>query len=233
MKNIIFVFLLIFAAFVSGAQAQKDLNNSSPVVVELFTSQGCPACPPADEYLGKLARSKSTIALACHVDYFNVRGDTLAKSFCTDRQTKYIEQIKRKSHFTPQMMVNGHMSAIGYDMQDVAAKMIKGKSEKLSLISIKPQNSGVFNFSIPERDFYEQADILLISYKRPLKITKRGRSSTYYQVIDKIMPLGSWGGSQISRAVYPLLSSTHAGFTIIAQNRRDGKIVAAGNYRMK
>ena len=213
------------------AKAQEDLNHSTPVVVELFTSQGCPACPPADQYLGKLAQSRATIALSCHVDYFNVRGDTLARPFCTERQTRYIKQIGRKAHFTPQMMINGHMSAIGYDTTDVAAKMVKGRAEKLTPILIRPVTNQVFNYTIHERNYYDQATVSLILYKKPLRISHRGHSAIYHQVIDKIIPLGTWGGTEITRPFTPLSGQNHAGFAIIAQDIKTGKILAAGNYK--
>lgn len=77
----------------------------SPVVIELFSSQACPACPPADAYLGSLIKSKGVIALSCHVDYFGRRGTELGKAFCTERQARYIKQIGRHSYYTPQMMI--------------------------------------------------------------------------------------------------------------------------------
>ncbi len=220
-----------------GIIVEKDYTATldkkpSPVVVELFSSQGCPACPPADEYMGTLAKSDGVIALSCHVDYFGKQSAGLGQKFCTDRQTKYIRQIKRKSHYTPQMMVNGHMNVIGYETQEVAAKIVKGRAEHVGEIIIQPQASGVYKFSISDRRFSGSVDLMLISYDKPHRVSYRGKITTYYNVIDKLIPLGTWQGGAINRAVFPLVNNNHAGFAIIAQDKKSGKILAAGNYKL-
>lgn len=89
----------------------------TPVVVELFTSQGCSTCPPADEYLGALAKRPDVLALAFHVDYWNYIGwtDPFAKPWATSRQRAYQESFHLRFVYTPQMVVNGVAQGAGGD----------------------------------------------------------------------------------------------------------------------
>ena len=241
MKNFILSLFLLFPTVVyaqsikvesSGKYTGPLQTTASPVVVELFSSQKCPACPPADEYMKDLINSKGVIALSCHVDYFGKTSANLGKKFCTNRQTRYIKQIGRKSHFTPQMMVNGHMSEVGYETSDVAASIVKGRSERVQEIGITSRAPNVFNFQLKNNSNVSRADVWVAVYQKPKSITRRGKTTTYYNVIKNITPLGQWSGSSISRALSPLIDSNSAGFAIVAQDTRSGKILAAGDYKL-
>ena len=86
-----------------------------PVVVELFTSQGCYSCPPADEYLGVLAKRPGLLALSFHVDYWNYLGwrDPYSSAEASQRQQTYAYAMRRRSVYTPQMVVDGKLQGIG------------------------------------------------------------------------------------------------------------------------
>ena len=88
----------------------------TPVVVELFTSQGCSSCPPADAFLGELARQPGIIALAWHVDYWNSLGwtDRYARRAWTDRQRAYAHYLGDEV-YTPALVVNGAAMVVGSD----------------------------------------------------------------------------------------------------------------------
>lgn len=206
-------------------------NTASPVVVELFSSQNCPACPPADKFMQSLSQKKGIIALSCHVDYFGKTSAGLDHKFCTDRQARYIERMGRKSYFTPQMMINGHMSEIGYEYDAVSASIMKGRSERVSEITIKPKASGVYEFSVPFKNISHRADLWMAVYQKPQQVSERGSKMVYYNVMSNFIPLGDWGGSSINRAVFPILSDKSAGFAIVAQDSRTGEVLAAGDYR--
>ena len=99
------IFIFILLLFPLSAAAQGTMVQSSgvytgplqtkpsPVVVELFSSQNCPACPEADAYMNDLVKSDAVIALSCHVDYFGQTSAGLGKKFCTERQGRYMKQI--------------------------------------------------------------------------------------------------------------------------------------------
>jgi hypothetical protein len=103
-----------------------------PVVLELFTSQGCSSCPPADALLGELAQRPNVIALAWHVDYWNALGwrDPFASQHWTERQTGYAMHL-RNEVYTPALVVNGASMVVGSDR--VAVRAAIGKAPALSV----------------------------------------------------------------------------------------------------
>ncbi len=97
------------------------MAQDTPVVVELFTAQGCPSCPPADAFLEELAAREDVIALSLHVDYWDYIGweDTFGKPEHTERQRGYAETQGQKMVYTPQMVINGTDHAVGTHRIDV------------------------------------------------------------------------------------------------------------------
>jgi hypothetical protein len=107
------------AAITAGSAAAADPPGgaAAPVVVELFTSQGCNSCPPADAFLGELAKRPGVIALGFHVDYWDYMGwkDPFAKPANTQRQKHYGRSLAQRYVFTPQMVVDGRFQDVGSD----------------------------------------------------------------------------------------------------------------------
>ncbi|WP_339107567.1 DUF1223 domain-containing protein [Thioclava sp. GXIMD4216] len=106
------------AVAAATAPAGVDVSKgTSPVVVELFTSQGCAACPPADKLLEGLAERDDVIALALHVDYWDYLGwrDPFGQPAFTSRQKGYARAVKERMIYTPQMIVNGQQRLLGAD----------------------------------------------------------------------------------------------------------------------
>jgi hypothetical protein len=236
MKNFIFILLLMVP--LASVQAQ-ELNfaeplqeKASPVVVELFSSENCPACPPADEFMGTLSQSKGVIALSCHVDYFGKTAKALGREFCTDRQSKYIQRMGRKSHFTPQMMINGHMSEVGYETLKVSAGLVKGRADRVQEIEINPAQEGVYHYTMPEAQLSQPVTVWMAIYDRPKEVNHRGRIVTYYNVVKRYIPLGQWQGTNYSRAVFLITDADSLGFAIVAQDQSTGKIIAAGDFKL-
>ena len=93
-----------------------------PVVVELFTSQGCSSCPPADAYLGKLADRHDILPLAFHVNYWDYIGwkDPFASNIVTERQYSYGHALGLNMVYTPQMVIGGTHDAVGSDENAVS-----------------------------------------------------------------------------------------------------------------
>ena len=117
------LFLLILSVVSIAETPAKSLT-----VVELFTSQGCYSCPPADEYLGELDKQEQIITLSCHVTYWNYLGwkDTFSRPFCNNRQRQYQGVLKggegsKKAVYTPQMVINGRYGAVGSRRSKVKA----------------------------------------------------------------------------------------------------------------
>jgi hypothetical protein len=110
------------------------LAAEAPVVLELFTSQGCSSCPPADALLGELVRQPNVIGLAWHVDYWNRLGwpDPWASPQWTERQRTYARQL-RTEVYTPALVVNGTTMVVGSDRRAVATAMRDAPALMVSL----------------------------------------------------------------------------------------------------
>ena len=225
----ILLFLLLFLPINFKAQ-NSAAQSTPPVVVELFTSENCPACPPADVYLGALAERPNIIALSCHVDYFGKTKGKFGRKFCTDQQTRYIKQIGRQSHFTPQMMINGHISEIGYDNQAVEKAIDRAKQDFIKPIEITSQQNGVYSYTLPQTKA-DNTKLWMATYNKQQVVMKRGKGQFYQNVIERVVPMGDWNGGAVQRPVFPILNNKSAGFAIIAQNESNGRIIAAGDYR--
>src|ERR1700735_2309357 len=107
--------LIAAATLALSCAAATALAETRPVVVELFTSQGCSSCPPADAVLAELAPRKDVLALGFHVDYWDSLGwkDPLSTPGATGRQNEYAAQFGRHEVFTPQIVIDGQRQAVG------------------------------------------------------------------------------------------------------------------------
>ncbi len=118
-------------------------QGASGTVVELYTSQGCSSCPPADAYLAKLAQEPGVIALALHVDYWDYIGwaDKFANPKFTDRQKAYARAIKSNTIYTPQMIVSGVDRVEGGDPNKVEGDIRRHQTAE-SMVVLQLMRSG-------------------------------------------------------------------------------------------
>src|SRR5687768_16883892 len=136
------------AAALCGLSARARAAASlSPVLVELFTSQGCSSCPPADAFMGELVGRKNVIGLSLNVDYWDYIGwrDTLASPANSKRQRDYARKRGDNRIYTPQMVINGHRHAVGSDRKtvlsiiDEESRRTERSLVRMSLSSVGPE----------------------------------------------------------------------------------------------
>src|SRR5690242_14224748 len=113
-------------------RAPAEAGAGSPVVVELFTSQGCSSCPPADAYLAELAARRDVLALSIHVDYWNYIGwtDPFASREATQRQKEYARNLGQKYVYTPEIVVDGAAHEVGSDREGCERLIAAAKARK-------------------------------------------------------------------------------------------------------
>lgn len=130
MKQLFFYLLAVLAIHHSTIAQEAQGEYRAPVVVELFTSEGCSSCPPADEVLGQLHElgfsDEQVIPLAYHVDYWNNLGwtDKFSHAYLTQRQWNYARLYRASQVYTPQMIINGTQQFVGSN-QSLAKKHIQ------------------------------------------------------------------------------------------------------------
>ena len=128
----------------TAAPARPDFSldagaAKSPVLVELFTSEGCSSCPPADQLLARIQKAApSAIVLSEHVTYWNNLGwqDPYSTRVSTDRQTDYVQRLRLESSYTPQMVVNGKYEFVGSDAASASQAIEKASASDTIAIAI-------------------------------------------------------------------------------------------------
>ena len=207
-----------------------EMLKGDVVVLELFTSQSCSSCPPADRLLGELAERDNVIALSCHVTYWNHLHweDTLSQSFCTERQRAYSHPLgERGSIYTPQMVVNGAAHAVGSRPGSVNSAINSTKSPRK--IHIQRQNNALMvNFPALEASKYTISLFgIQKSHTQGIKRGEnRGRTVTYTHAVTYM--------EQIEAATTRLdqftLTPQHEaeGYIILVQDPKTMQVLAAG-----
>jgi hypothetical protein len=175
-------------------------------VVELFTSQGCSSCPPADRVLGELARDPHLLAISLPVDYWDYIGwkDTLAEPTYTARQRAYAKASGRGEVYTPQAIVNGLADAVGSDRGQIEAAE-QQTSKHVGVLSVPlsiSEESGAINISVGAAPVGgpHSAGVYLIALasKRTVAVQRgenAGSTLTYSNVVRGITKVGDWSGS--------------------------------------
>ncbi len=117
---------------------KTSANQKSYAVIELFTSQGCSSCPPADRLLGKYADKENVIALSFHVDYWNRLGwkDPFSNPDFSKRQEAYASRFGASGVYTPQAIINGQQEMVGSDEYKIASAVKTFQSAEASAVII-------------------------------------------------------------------------------------------------
>lgn len=176
--------------------------SKTPVVVELFTSQGCSSCPPANANLIKLSQHDDVLALSFAVTYWDYLGwkDSFDAPEYTDRQVAYEPPLKQQGPYTPQMVINGASTAVGINLAEVeqligAAKPLSGPAVTLADGSVS-----VGAGQAPASG----ADVWLVQYDPNVvnvpvaRGENTGRTLPHTHVVHSLKRLGGWTGSAIS-----------------------------------
>lgn len=227
-KKIIYTLCLLLA-FPVHAQDQP------PIVIELFTSQGCPSCPPADAILSELAENENFIVLGCHVSYWNQPQwkDKLSQDFCDVRQHGIQGFQGTRNIYTPQMVINGTDIFIGSKQAKIDAALDKAQDNPVSSIRLK-RNGKIITFELPaaKEDAYR---LWGFGYKNKVSAhigggENSGRVIDYTNPVMSYSNLGPWNGNPTTQR-FELPNETIDGMVIFGQKDGYGAIVAAGKLK--
>jgi len=206
-----------------------------PVVVELFTSQGCSSCPPADAYLAELADREDVIALSMHVDYWDYLGwkDSFAREECVIRQYAYRDALDTRVVYTPQMVVQGAAHAVGSARETVEDLIRTARAEtRPDVIEIAPEDGMLMGRLAPGPDRAGTLWVAVYHGARRVEIARgenAGRSVTYRNVVESLTRLGDWTGAR-ARAIELPRPGQGQGVALWVQRDPAGPILAAARY---
>lgn len=199
----------LFALAVSfAATPAAYADDSAPRgVIELFTSQGCSSCPPADKLASELARDPSNLVLTLPVDYWDYLGwkDTLASPANSARQRAYAMTRGDRKIYTPQIVVNGREAAVGGDGAAVVGAVTRAEDDTHAFVAPVTLKVGdgrvevaVAAASRPLAEKHAEVWAFSVERSRTVQIGRgenAGRSVTYANVVRKMTRLGVWDGA--------------------------------------
>jgi hypothetical protein len=210
----------------------RPAHAEPKAVVELFTSQGCSSCPPADKVLGELAKDPSVIALSLPIDYWDYLGwkDTLADSRFSARQKAYSHMRGDRDVYTPQVIVNGAAHVIGSDRARIeGAIKDTNKADKVMSVPVTMSLSGkqlTVSVAAGKGGAPAQGEVWLCSISKSVPISigrgeNRGREIVYHNVVRNLLKVGDWNGNPESWTL-PLDSVMRDGIDAAAVLVQDG-----------
>jgi hypothetical protein len=222
-------FNLSVIATIFGPGLTQAAAGQSPTVVELFTSQGCSSCPPANANLVKLSTDPGVLALSFSVTYWDYLGwkDSFGKPQFTDRQVTYEPALGQSNPFTPQMVINGHYSTVGYDLKELRSQIASEKKLSGPAITLTRDVAAIDAGDHPATP----ADVWLISYDpRTVEVPvargeNAGATLPHAHVVRSLEHLGLWNGRALQLPIPHVKNGSKS--AILVQVRNGGKILAA------
>jgi hypothetical protein len=237
----------LFSATVLFVLALASADAAELTVVELYTSQGCSSCVPADKLLAKLAERRDILAMSLPVTYWDMLGwkDTLATDANTKRQKSYAKAMGRGGVYTPQMIINGSVDVVGSRADDVkmalAAAGGKDRGDEIGrcsvAVGVAAKSSNSLHIAIPAappacRRANLAATIWIFSLRDGAKVKvdageNKGKCLKYRNLVVGIASAGAWRGESVSLTV-PLAQYTPQGSAaVVVQQNGYGKVLGA------
>ena len=236
-----FVFAVLASLALVTSVSHAEPASRNPVVIELFTSQGCSSCPPADELLAELAQRDGIIALALHVDYWDYIGwkDDLAQPAFTVRQKGYAHEAGRRMIYTPQMVVNGREDVVGTRAMEIA-DLVSAYNAAPDLARVEAVRNGS-NVEVSIKPMAElgtgDLDVKLLSYLPKVTVDihrgeNAGRRIVYHNSVLDLAVVGAWDGQSTLTMDVPWETDNPSAVIVQKQGQKGpGQIVAAGWVR--
>jgi len=233
-------FWLALAGVVAGlgALTVQAGEAARPVVVELYTSQGCSSCPPADALLGRLAHRADVLALSLPVTYWDMLGwkDTLASKSNTARQKAYASAMGRGGVYTPQMIVDGVNDVVGSRVRAVDSAIAAREADMQAVpvhVRLTPGEVHVDVGGVKDKPV---KDATIWMFRILPSVTVKigagengGRTVTYSNIVRAVQAIGVWKGKPVSLDLprEAVGSAARDGIAIVVQQNGYGRILGA------
>jgi hypothetical protein len=206
------------------------------IVAELFTSQGCNACPPADEYLAELNARPDVLGLSFHVNYWDYLGwkDTFATEWTTERQYQYKKALGERSVYTPQLVIGGSDRLVGSRRDAVVAALDAAMEPTIGVTAVRRGEGRIAIAVAPGESNKGAADVWLVLFfsQRTVEIERgenAGDTAVFTNVVSDYQKVGEWYGEalEIELQVGDMREGGHDRGAIIVQGPNGGAIIGA------
>jgi len=179
---------------------QARAAEEQPVVVELFTSQGCSSCPPADALLEELSKRPGVVALSLHVDYWDYIGwrDPFADSAYTERQRLYQTRLDNRFIYTPQMVIDGVYDVVGSRHGQVAQAIEQARGRQKVALTLTQESVAIPAGDAPKSGATVWLALLDRHHETPVAAGENhGRKLVNANVVRSFTKIGEWKGEAL------------------------------------
>lgn len=236
----VWIALATLLGVLAGASSFSAGAGERPLtVVELFTSQGCSSCPPADEFLGVLADRDDLLALSFHVDYWDYIGwkDPFARAAHTERQRQYQNHFNLRYVYTPQMVIQGAYQTTGSNRLEIADRIEKSKAlPRLDVALARKANDLAIRVAPAEASGVkaEDASVWFVVFDQLHQTAvkrgeNKGRQIVNRNVVRRYDLVGVWNGATFDARVAAPSSADPGdkGIAVLVQSLSSGRILGA------
>jgi hypothetical protein len=236
MHNLHRLAAICLLAGLSAAPARAE--PGATVVVELFTSQGCSSCPPADALLGELAQRAGVLALSQHVDYWDYLGwrDPFASANATLRQRAYARRFGLRYVYTPQMVIHGNQEVSGADRTRVLDVVGTFAPQASVPIQVEPEDPDQVRVSIGPGNSGLAADVWLVRFD-PAHTTRvqrgenGGKNLANHNVVRHMDRIGGWSGGTAVFRIPAGDGASGGASAVLVQEPEAGLILGVAEFR--
>jgi hypothetical protein len=231
---------LAVTAAVASRKAALAFEKTGPWAIELFTSQGCSSCPPADRRLGLLMRRPDVVALSFHVDYWDYIGwkDPFATKAITERQRTYARVLNQRYVYTPEMVVDGigHDPGIAVEPIDTLLARAAHLSPKRATPEFTQRSDGALDVRLaPFTLDSGTADVILAIYDRHRSTSVHagendGRTVENFNVVRRFERIARWDGSEAHWQVTADRFTSEQGLAVLVQGPDQGPMIGCNKH---
>ena len=223
------LFGLILVSASTGLAGPAFAAGSSPIVIELFTSQGCSSCPPANANLITLSQRPNVLVLSFAVTYWDRLGwkDSFGKQEFTDRQVVYEPGLQQHGPYTPQMVVNGRATVVGNRLEEVENLLANADPLRGPALDLGTAMLSVGAGTAPASG----ADVWRVTYDPSVvevpigRGENSGRTLPHTHVVHDLQNLGTWTGTNLDLPIEPAAQGLRT--AILVQVKNGGPILSA------
>lgn len=229
---LVIVLGIVFLAGNPYQASAADPAKKPPVVVELFTSQGCSSCPPADELLAELAEDETLVALSLHVDYWDYIGwqDPFSDPLYTERQRAYLAGLSNRFIYTPQIIIDGRWDVVGSRQGQVRQAIEKARETPKIPIVLEQDRLTIPAGHAPEGG----ATVWMAFFDKRHETEVRagennGRKIVNVHVVRRMVKIGEWNGAALTMDLNmdAAIAAGRDGCAVLLQSNETGPIIGA------